>query len=193
MPFKQISRIGLTLLLGAALIAAYDGDPLLFLNYFTNTGNVIIFAVMVGILLNYIPEKHMVFLVMIGLVINLVYINLLIDDFMIIDDIFNNRWQWAILHYVVPYVLLIDLLVLTQEAMPLKRTLFVYLWLPVLYLVYAFIYGTLTLEYAYFFLDIPTLGLSGVAIYVTGIFAFYLILGILLLTVKTRAEKKRLH
>ena len=193
MPFKQISRIALTLLLGAALIAAYDGDPLLFLNYFTNTGNVIIFAVMVGIIFNFIPEKHILFAVMIGLVINLVYINLLIDNFMIVDDILNSRWQWAILHYVVPYVLLIDLLFFTQEAMPMKRTLLVYLWLPVLYLVYAFIYGTLTLEYAYFFLDIPTLGLFGVVLYVTGIFAFYLMLGSLLLAVKTRAEKKRLH
>lgn len=193
MTIKKAFRVVLTIILGLALIEAYDGDPLGFFNYFTNTGNVIIFLLMVGILLEYIPEKHLMLGLMIGLVINIVYVNLLIDDYAIISDIVNSRWQWGVLHYLIPYALLVDFIWGVQEAMPKVRTLIIYLVIPLVYLTYALIYGSQTGEYAYFFLDIPTLGIMGVIAYVLGIFIFYLMLGSLLLYLKTQAEKKRLH
>ncbi len=193
MTLKKAFRIGLTVILGLALIQAYDGEPLLFFNYFTNTGNVIIFVLMLGILFEFIPEKHIILGVMIGLVINIVYVNLLIDDYAIISDIVDSEWQWGVLHYLVPYVLLIDFIWGVQEAMPKLRTLIIYLVIPVTYLIYAFIYGSLTGTYAYFFLDVPLTGITGVLLYIFGIIVFYLVLGSTLLYFKTNAEKKRLH
>lgn len=193
MTLKKSLRIALMVILGLALIQAYDGDSLLFFNYFTNTGNVIIFILMLGILFEFIPEKHIGLGVMIGLVINIVYVNLLIDDYAIISDIVDSEWQWGVLHYLVPYVLLVDFIWLTQEAMPPYKLLLAYLVIPVTYLIYAFIYGTQTGTYAYFFLDIPTTGLLGVVSHVLGIFIFYLVLGSILIYFKIKQEKKRLH
>ena len=193
MTLRKWMLVALTALLGAAIVAAYDGDLLLFLNYFTNTGNVLIFFLLVGILLGYIPEKHLLFGVMIGLVINLVYVNLLIDDYAIVADILDSAWQWGVLHYLVPYGLLIDFIWGLNEVMPPYKTLLVYLWLPILYLVYAFIYGSATGTYAYFFFNVPETGLAGVISYVLGIFVLYLALGSILLYTKHMAQKKRLH
>lgn len=186
-------RLLLTGLLGAALIAAFDGDAAYFFNYFTNTGNVIIFLLLLGIIGGYIPERHLAFGVMIGLVINIVYVNLLVDDYAIVSDIINSEWQWGVLHYVVPYGMLFLFIYGVKETMPPLKTLLVYLWLPVLYLVYAFMYGFYSGEYAYFFLDVPTTGLPSVVIYVVGIFAFYLALGALLIRWKDKSQKKRLR
>mgnify|MGYP000220314791 CR=1 FL=1 len=190
---RKIILIAITLLLGASLITVYDGNFPLFINYFTHTGNLMTFFLLVGVLLGYIPEKHLLFGTMIGLVINLVYINLLIDNFEIVADILKSGWEYTVLHYLAPYVLIADFIFGLKEAMPSYRTLLIYLWLPVTYVVYAFIYGSATGEYAYFFFNVPETGITGVISYVLAIFVLYLGIGSLLIYAKGWAQKKRLH
>lgn len=174
----------LTLLLGLALYQAFSGDFLSYLNYFTNTGNLAIFVVLVGIILQKIDEKHLFFAGLISLVINMVYIVLLVDDYDVIGDILDSDWQWIVLHYVIPYALLIDLYFLPSQWAPTFKRLLGYLWFPVLYVVYAMLYGAFTQDFAYFFFDVNTLGFQ-VPLYILGIFTFYFFLGTLFKSLKT--------
>ena len=181
---KNNARILLALLLGLALYQAFSGNFLSYLNYFTNTGNLAIFVVLVGVITKRIDEKHLFFAGLISLVINIVYIVLLVDDYDVISDILDGEWQWTVLHYVIPYALLIDLYFLPSSWAPTFKRLLSYLWFPVLYVTYAMIYGAITQDYAYFFFDLNEMGFQ-VPLYILGIFAFYFILGTLFKTLKT--------
>lgn len=185
---KKNARIALTILLGISLIQAYSGNFFSYINYFTHTGNIAIFVVMVGILFNKIDEKHLFFAGLISLVINLVYIGLLVDNYDVISDIVDGEWQWTVLHYVIPYALLIDLYFLPKETTPSFKRLAIYLWFPILYVIYALVYGRLNQDYAYFFFDFNELGL-GVIAYILGIFGFYFVLGIIFKGLKTVQNK----
>lgn len=175
---KNNARILLALLLGVALYQAFSGDFLSYLNYFTNTGNLAIFVVLVGVITKRFDEKHLFFAGLISLVINIVYIVLLVDDYDVISDIVDSEWQWTVLHYVIPYALLIDLYFLPSSWAPTFKRLLSYLWFPILYVTYAMIYGAITQDYAYFFFDLNEMGFQ-VPLYILGIFAFYFILGTL--------------
>lgn len=181
---KNNVRILLAILLGLALYQSFSGDFLSYLNYFTNTGNLAIFVVLVGIIAKRIDEKHLFFAGLISLVINIVYIVLLVDDYDVISDILDSEWQWAILHYVVPYVLLIDLFFLPSRLVPTFKRLLLYLWFPVLYVIYAMIYGAITQDFAYFFFDLNEMGFQ-VPLYILGIFLFYFFLGTIFKWLKT--------
>lgn len=175
---KKASRILLACLLGISLIQAYGGDFFSFINYFTHTGNIAIFVVLILILLDRIDEKHLFFAGLISLVINVVYIVLLVDNYDVIGDIVDGEWQWTVLHYVIPYALLIDLYFLPSKYAPTLKSLTKYLWFPMVYIVYALIYGAITQDYAYFFFNFNEIGL-GVLFYLIGIFGFYFILGLM--------------
>jgi hypothetical protein len=181
---KNNARILLALLLGFALYQAFSGDFLSYLNYFTNTGNLAIFVVLVGVITKRFDEKHLFFAGLISLVINIVYIVLLVDDYDVISDIVDSEWQWTVLHYVIPYALLIDLYFLPSSWAPTFKRLLSYLWFPILYVTYAMIYGAITQDYAYFFFDLNEMGFQ-VPLYILGIFAFYFILGTLFKSLKS--------
>lgn len=185
---KKNARITLALILGIALIQAFSGDVLSYLNYFTHTGNIAIFVVLVGILLNRLDEKHLFFALLISFVIHIVYIVLLVDNYDVVGDILDGEWQWTVLHYVIPYALLVDVYFLPASTIPSFKRLAIYVWFPVLYVMYAMIYGPVTEDYAYFFFDINELGV-GVVVYIIGIFTFYFILGAFFKGLKTLQKR----
>jgi len=98
-----------------------------------------------------------------------------------------------ILHYITPIAFIVDW-VLTETK---KRYQWSYLWYwivyPIGYLVFAFIHGTFTGSYLYYFLDISQLGILGYVLFISLLIGVGLTIGSLYITINRKRaliEKK---
>lgn len=88
-----------------------------------------------------------------------------------------------LLHYVVPYVTLIDWFAFDKKGYFKKQDSVLWIVIPYIYLIFIMIFAQfkiVTLEgnsfYPYFFLDIDTLGIFGVFLYIVGLTVIFLVL-----------------
>jgi hypothetical protein len=187
---RQLFLLGVGILHLSAVFTSLLGASSIFsfLNYFTNTGNVAVAVIILMVAYQKMDQKHLIHAVIIGVLINVVYIVLLVDNFDIIGDIFGSEWQWFILHYLTPYILLIDFFVYRSKITYQFNQLKYYLAVPITYLIYALIFGFVTQDYAYFFFDFNELGFF-VTVYLIGITLTYLGIGLFLMFLKNMLKR----
>jgi len=82
-----------------------------------------------------------------------------------------------VFHYIMPLAFIVDW-ILTENKLRYKWRYLIY-WIiyPLCYLVFAFIHGTITGNYLYYFLDISALGISGYILYISILITAGIILG----------------
>ncbi|MDX1416273.1 MAG: Pr6Pr family membrane protein, partial [Candidatus Promineifilaceae bacterium] len=84
----------------------------------------------------------------------------------------------AITHYVTPVAFIVDWFLFERKrACPWRYALF-WLLYPLMYFIFALIYGGRTGDYIYPFLNLPALGLNGLATWFAILFALFLVLGL---------------
>ena len=146
--------------------------PLDTLQYFTYTGSMAIAAVLVLTATGRWDDRHLVLALSAAWVIHLVYIVLLVGLPGVPNDLLTGGVDNIVLHYLTPYYLLFDAMVLAKPARSDQRDALRYLILPAAYLPFVMLYGRSVGAYPYFFLDVAELGM-GVAVYVTAILAMF--------------------
>ena len=146
--------------------------PLDTLQYFTYTGSMAIAAVLVLTATGRWDDRHLVLALSAAWVIHLVYIFLLVGLPGVPNDLLTGGMDNIVLHYLTPYYLLFDAIVLAKPKNADRRDALRYLILPAAYLPFVMLYGRSVGAYPYFFLDVGELGL-GVAGYVTAILAMF--------------------
>jgi hypothetical protein len=119
------------------------------------------------------------------------YITITFLFFAILLSPFYHPTGWAafsnlVLHYITPIAFILDW-VLTETELRYKWNYILY-WMiyPLCYLVFAFIYGTVTGNYIYYFLDITALGISGYFIFISILIAVGFALGCLYIAINRR-------
>jgi len=127
------------------------------LQYFTYTGSLVGALVLLFVVAGRLDERHLVLPFSITVIIHVVYIVLLVGPDGIIDDLLTGGAENLVLHYLPPYLLLIDLVLLSRARIYLYRDALTYLIVPVAYLGYVAIYGQVAREYPYFFLNVGEL------------------------------------
>ena len=172
------------------VVDALRGDFFGSLQYFTYTGSLVIAVLLALVVARRADERHLVLALAIATVIHVVYIGLLVGPAGVLDDLRLGGLENLVLHYLTPYVLLVDLVVLSEVQRYRYRDAWAYLLVPLLYLGYVLIHGRITLEYPYFFLDVGELGIV-VAYYVVGIAALFTGLNLVIVAVKKRAVRVR--
>ncbi len=91
-----------------------------------------------------------------------------------------------VVHYIVPIAFIIDWL-LTEKDIKYKWTYLLYFMAyPLCYLVFSQIYGDITRNYLYYFLDISTLGGLAFALYVIFLIAFFIAVGSLYIAINRK-------
>ncbi|MFN2098926.1 Pr6Pr family membrane protein [Altererythrobacter sp. MF3-039] len=93
-------------------------------------------------------------------------------------------WTNLMFHTVIPLATVGWWLVNSRGDGMTWRSLPLVMIAPVIYTLFALIYGELTGFYAYFFLDLPTLGWSQLALNIMGLAAFFMLLGAALLGIR---------
>ncbi|HUW91070.1 MAG TPA: Pr6Pr family membrane protein [Candidatus Nanopelagicaceae bacterium] len=95
----------------------------------------------------------------------------------------------VVLHYLTPIAFIIDW-ILTETKLRYKWSYLPY-WIiyPLCYLVFAFIHGTFTGDYLYFFLDINVLGILGYFVFVSILITAGLVLGCLYIAINRKRTK----
>ncbi len=156
------------------------------LQYFTYTGTLVGGLVLLFVAAGRLDERHLVLPFSIAVVIHVVYIVLLVGPDGVIDDLLTGGAENLVLHYLPPYLLLLDLALLSRARRYLYRDGLVYLLVPMVYLGYVAIYGQVAREYPYFFLNVGELGF-GVLYYVVAIAGFFVALNLLVIAIKRRA------
>jgi len=122
------------------------------------------------------------------------YITITFIFFAILLSPFYHPTGWAafsnlILHYITPIAFIVDW-VLTETELRYKWNYMLY-WMiyPICYLVFAFIYGTITGVYIYYFLDITKLGILGYILFILILITAGLALGSLYIAINRRRIK----
>jgi hypothetical protein len=94
-----------------------------------------------------------------------------------------------VLHYITPIAFIVDW-ILTETKLRYKWNYILY-WIiyPIGYLVFAFIHGTFTGNYLYFFLDISALGILGYALFISVLIAAGLVLGCLYIAINRKRTR----
>ncbi len=93
-------------------------------------------------------------------------------------------------HYITPIAFIVDW-VLTENKLRYKWKYLLY-WIliyPVCFLAFVFIHGTFTGNYIYYFFDVNALGILGVAIFISIIFATGIVLGSLYIAINRKRTK----
>lgn len=181
---KSLLRYTLAVIHILSLILGFYDDTIFeALNYYTFTGNVMIGAIILFVAFK--PSKEYLLLpaVATGLILNIAYVGLLVDDFNIYGDIFESEWQWFTLHYFTHYYLVFDLFYFNESKTFSKRDILKILIVSLGYLAYALVYGMITSDFAYFFLDLSTIGF-GVFVYVSAIALAYFVAVYILVKLK---------
>jgi hypothetical protein len=146
--------------------------PLGTLQYFTYTGSLVIALVLIFIASGRLDDRHLVLGLSAAWVIHLVYIFLLVGLAGVPNDLLTGGLENLVLHYLTPYYLLFDALVLSEPKRHGGRDALYYLLLPVAYLPFVMLYGQSAGAYPYFFLDVNELGVW-VAVYVAAILGMF--------------------
>lgn len=160
------------------------------LQYFTYTGSLVIAVLLTLVVARRVDERHLVLALGIATVIHVVYIGLLVGPGGVLADLRSGGLENLVLHYLTPYALLVDLMLLSQVRRYRYRDTVAYLLVPVLYLGFVLIHGRITSEYPYFFLDVDELGIA-VAAYVVAIAALFMGLVLVLVAAKKRMLRVR--
>ena len=94
-----------------------------------------------------------------------------------------------VLHYITPIAFIVDW-ILTETKLRYKWNYLLY-WIiyPLCYLVFAFIHGTFTGIYLYFFLNINELGITGYALFVSILIAAGIALGCIYIAINRKRTK----
>ena len=94
-----------------------------------------------------------------------------------------------VFHYITPIAFIVDW-ILTETKLRYKWSYILY-WIiyPLCYLVFAFIHGTFTGNYIYFFLDITALGIIGYTLFVSILITAGLVLGCLYIAINRKRTK----
>ncbi|MBY8986961.1 MAG: Pr6Pr family membrane protein [Candidatus Lokiarchaeota archaeon] len=94
-----------------------------------------------------------------------------------------------VLHYITPIAFIVDW-VLTETKIRYEwKYLGYWITYPIGYLVFAFLHGTFTGNYIYFFLDIEQLGIMGYTLFITVLIISGLVLGSLYIAVNRKRIK----
>ncbi len=89
------------------------------------------------------------------------------------------RYTNAIVHYITPLAFILDGLLFSSKRAYKWRFAVYWLAYPIAYLIFAQLYGSLTGDYLYPFLDLPQLGLSGLATWVAILLVLFILLGVI--------------
>jgi len=94
-----------------------------------------------------------------------------------------------VFHYITPIAFIVNW-ILTETKLRYKWSYMLY-WIiyPLCYIVFAFIHGTFTGNYIYFFLDITVLGIFGYFLFVSILIAAGLVLGSLYIAINRKRTK----
>ena len=94
-----------------------------------------------------------------------------------------------VFHYITPIAFIVDW-TLTETKLRYKWS-YMFYWIiyPLCYLVFAFIHGTFTGNYLYFFLDITALGILGYFLFVSILITAGLVLGSLYIAINRKRTK----
>jgi hypothetical protein len=176
----NLLRLGLAAALLYFVVDALRSDLLGSLKYFSYTGSLVGALVLLLVVFRRVDERHLVLPFSMATIIHLVYIGLLVGPDGILHDLRTGGLLNLVLHYLPPYVLLLDLAFLSQGGRQPYRDALLYLLVPVVYLGYVAIYGLTTSVYPYFFLNLERLGF-GVVPYVGGIAAAFVGLNLLVI------------
>jgi hypothetical protein len=183
-------RLGVAAAVASFVVDALRSEFFGSLQYFTYTGSLVIAVLLTLVVARRVDERHLVLALSIATVIHVVYIGLLVGPGGVVDDLRSGGLENLMLHYLTPYVLLVDLLALSEARRYRYRDAWAYLLVPVLYLGYVLVYGQLTREYPYFFLDVGELG-TLVAAYVAAIAALFTGLNLALVAARKRLGRVR--
>jgi len=85
----------------------------------------------------------------------------------------------AITHYVTPIAFIVDWILFEKVRTYQWRYALVWLVYPLVYLIFAQLYGSVTGDYLYPFLNLPELGINGLASWVAVLTVVFLVLGVL--------------
>jgi hypothetical protein len=176
----NLLRLGLAAALLYFVVDALRSDFLGSLKYFTYTGSLVGALVLLLVVFRRVDERHLVLPFSMATIIHLVYIGLLVGPEGILHDLRTGGLLNLVLHYLPPYLLLLDLALLSRGARYRYRDALLYLVVPLLYLGYVAIYGSYTGVYPYFFLNVDRLGF-GVAPYVAAIAVGFIGLNLLVI------------
>lgn len=185
-----ILRLGVAAAVAYFVVDALRSEFFGSLQYFTYTGSLVIAALLILVVARRVDERHLVLALSIATVIHVVYIGLLVGPGGVLEDLRSGGIENLVLHYLTPYVLLVDLVALSEVRRYRYRDAWAYLLVPVLYLGYVLVYGQLTREYPYFFLDVGELGIL-VVVYVASIAALFLGLNLALVAARKRLVRGR--
>ncbi len=169
---KVLPRLAVAVAVLWFVIPELISGPLDTLQYFTYTGSLVIAAVLVLTATGRWDDRHLVLALSAAWVIHLVYIFLLVGLPGVPNDLLTGGVDNIVLHYLTPYYLLFDAIVLARAENADRLDALRYLILPAAYLPFVMLYGRSVGAYPYFFLDVGDLGV-GVAGYVTGILAMF--------------------
>jgi hypothetical protein len=181
----NLLRLGLAAALLYFVVDALRSDLLGSLKYFSYTGSLVGALVLLLVVFRRVDERHLVLPFSMATIIHLVYIGLLVGPEGILHDLRTGGLLNLVLHYLPPYVLLLDLAFLSEGGRQPYRDAFRYLLVPVAYLGYVAIYGHYTSAYPYFFLNVDRLGF-GVVPYVAGMAVAFVGLNLLVIAAKRR-------
>lgn len=155
------------------------------ISYYTIQSNLLVLITYMIIILNKKPlsEKMLVFKSMVTQAILLTFIvyHLLLDPFFIKGGLNLPLFSNFLVHTFTPIMVLIDDLFFTKHDRLKWNKAFIYLLIPLTYLIYVFIYAGLggifiyedtISRYPYFFLNPDLIGMTNVLLYLTGISIF---------------------
>ncbi len=126
-----------------------------FFSMFTYDSNLIVALVLILVSVNKLNSKYMLYAT-IYITITMIIYHLLLGD-----GLASEAWTSIVLHYLIPLYMIFDLLVLTGIEKVKYTEAFKVIVFPLIYFAYAMIFGALTSNYPYFFLDINEVGILG--------------------------------
>lgn len=188
--FTTALRLSLAAVLLYFVVDAVWSDVFGSLKYFTYTGNLVVAVLLTLTALRRLDDRHLVLALSIATVIHVVYIVLLVGPAGVLEDLQTGGLMNLVLHYLTPYVLLVDLAFLSEARRYRYRDVVPYLIVPLLYLGYVLLYGQATRDYPYFFLNVGELGVA-VLPYAATIAALFLGLNLAIIAAKKRAGQAR--
>jgi hypothetical protein len=157
-------------------------NALNFLSYFTNLGN--LFAACVLLVAANFVNGYGVVLARATAVIAMTIVGVVFSVLLRDADLGAlEPWVNFIVHYLMPCVIVLDWLLWPPRIALGAPDLALCLLFPLLYVCYTLLRGSLSGWYPYGFLNPASVGGFGVAIYVAGITALFLVVGRLLLAV----------
>lgn len=118
MNIKRIVTNTLRLVVAAAVLSfvvdALRSEFFGSLLYFTYTGSLVIAVLLTLVVARRVDERHLVLALGIATVIHVVYIGLLVGPGGVLADLRSGGLEKLVLHYLTPYALLVDLMILSQ-------------------------------------------------------------------------------